>query len=94
MLRITCGFAQVVQKNCAKLKFRFMRNFRKKYFQEVLVLELMSPEINRCLHLEAVDLSTLIHLLPFEDKVKLKQDSTAFMKVKYVILLVCFTAVI
>ena len=31
-LHKTCGFAQIAQKNCAKLKFRFMRNFRKKYF--------------------------------------------------------------
>ena len=33
ILRKTCGFAQIAQKNCAKLKFRFMRNFRKKYFR-------------------------------------------------------------
>ena len=31
--RKTCGFAQIAQKNCPKLKFRFMRNFRKKYFR-------------------------------------------------------------
>jgi len=30
ILRKTCGFAQIAQKNCAKLKFRFMRNTRKK----------------------------------------------------------------
>jgi len=26
-------FAQIAQENCAKLKFCFMRNFRKKYFR-------------------------------------------------------------
>ena len=30
--RKTCGFAQIMQKNCAKLKFCFIRNFRKKIY--------------------------------------------------------------
>ena len=30
ILRKTCGFAQIAQKNCAKLKFRFMRNISQK----------------------------------------------------------------
>ena len=33
ILRKTCGFAQIAPKNCTKLKFCFMRNFRKKYFR-------------------------------------------------------------
>ena len=33
IFRKTYGFAQIAQKNCARLKFRFMRNFRKKYFR-------------------------------------------------------------
>ena len=32
ILRKTCSFEQIAKKNCTKLKFRFMRNFRKKYF--------------------------------------------------------------
>ena len=28
ILRKTCGFAQIAQKNCARLKFRFMRNLQ------------------------------------------------------------------
>ena len=32
ILRKTCGFAQFVQKNCAKLKFRFMHNISQKIF--------------------------------------------------------------
>ncbi|XP_023320069.1 uncharacterized protein LOC111695111 isoform X2 [Eurytemora carolleeae] len=35
---------------------------------------------SRCLHLEAVDLNSLIHLLPFKEKVKLKQDSAAYIQ--------------
>ena len=34
----------------------------------------------KCLHIEAVDLKSLIHLLPFKDKVNLKQDSAACMQ--------------
>ena len=34
----------------------------------------------KCLHIEANDLKSLIHLLPFKDKVNLKQDSAACMQ--------------
>ena len=33
IFRKTYGFAQIAQKKCARLRFRFMRNFRKKYFR-------------------------------------------------------------
>ena len=33
ILRKTCGFAQIAEKNCSKLKFGFKGNFRKKYYR-------------------------------------------------------------